>query len=223
MLFIMEWVRWCAVMNQYWPCLLLVLANTEREFHIVCHVLGATDINQFTRFFVSSIRSTTPPANSAESLLWPKSPDRPGLCEWLPSRETSVRPCTIARQTLTARRLVIFTLHDISAGEELCISYKGLPVRIRDCEGRGIADHSGRRRSRTRQDQERRQTTKNQETKDDGCCSRLEEKRWSQGQRYLLLVRNSPFEEVKLIVLVVPRTVMGSCSIDRWIKDPWLI
>jgi len=27
------------------------------------------------------------------------------------------------------KRLVIFTLHDVKAGDELCISYKGIPVR----------------------------------------------------------------------------------------------
>lgn len=29
---------------------------------------------------------------------------------------------------LTDRRLVIFSLYDVEAGQELCISYKGLPV-----------------------------------------------------------------------------------------------
>jgi len=42
------------------------------------------------------------------------------LCESVPDK---------AAIMLIGLRLVIFTLHDVKAGEELCISYKGIPVR----------------------------------------------------------------------------------------------
>jgi hypothetical protein len=43
-------------------------------------------------------------------------------------------------------RLVIFALYDVEAGEELCISYKGLPVSPMDTLSRDISDISRRKK-----------------------------------------------------------------------------
>jgi len=168
-------------MKCYWPCPFLV--DTEREFPIVCLVVGVADSDQFTRFFVSSLefhdtvsltcRTIVVTQTSRLFRLMSTTFTPSDLCassyHWQTKADGSQIGDLHSARYISRRRTVHFLQRST------CEIDNQAPLSP------DIADRIGRRRSRTRQNQERWETAKDQETKDDCCCTRLEERRWSQG------------------------------------------